>query len=288
MAYMRNKIFEQYQSGARQHRRRRSVKSRRRRRLRALIILAMFLVAALIVGLIAWGLIHLLRNGSGGAVASTAASSATLTATSPAQPDTGQTVPGTGNPYYEPGTPPLINRDNHIPEGYAPELTNVGYGNGREQQMEARAASAYLDMVAAAASDGIGMSPYSGYRSHERQQNNYNAAIQSYLVQGYSQAEAEAQTQLYYAIPGTSEHEAGLAMDIDGTNESFANTPAFQWLRENAAGFGFIMRYGKDDTDITHVAYEPWHWRYVGANHAAEIVRQGITLEEYVAGLAGR
>ena len=66
-------------------------------------------------------------------------------------------------------------------------------------------------------------------------------------------------------------------------DDSFENTPAFAWLQENCVRFGFIMRYAADTFDITHINYEPWHYRYVGANHAEAIEEKDITLEEYIA-----
>ena len=195
-------------------------------------------------------------------------------------------------PYDEAEMPVLFNFENAIPQAYTDALLNGGMvdvGNG--QKMEERAAAAYLDMVAAAKADGVSLTALSGYRSNERQANNYNASIERYLAQGYSPDEAKRRTEGYYAIPGTSEHEAGLAMDIGDAGvpsaniqDSFEKTDAFAWLQEHAGEYGFILRYREEDFDTTHIHYEPWHYRYVGANHAAAIEKQGVTLEEYVQG----
>ncbi|MDL2323868.1 M15 family metallopeptidase [Ruminococcaceae bacterium OttesenSCG-928-A16] len=186
--------------------------------------------------------------------------------------------------YDEAGTPMLLNATHPLPEGYDPELANVGYGNGREQTMEVRAAAAFNAMKEAAQADGITLTPFSCYRSHQHQVSNYNASIERYVEQGYSRQKATELTQQYYAVPGTSEHEAGFAVDIDSIEESFENTPAFAWLQQNCTEYGFILRYAKTTEAITGIAYEPWHYRYVGANHAKAITTAGITLEEYVEG----
>lgn len=192
--------------------------------------------------------------------------------------------------FDETGNPPLYNFENYIPDGYLNTISLVDIGNG--QRMETKAAEAYKAMQAAASDDGIRLVPLSGYRSHERQTNNYNASIQRYLDQGLSRDEAVRRTQAYYAIPGTSEHEAGVAIDIGdaeapGTNinDGFEKTKAYTWLQQHCVEYGFILRYKSDTFDITHINYEPWHYRYVGANHAELITEQGITLEEYIASL---
>lgn len=187
-------------------------------------------------------------------------------------------IPPTVGPYDEEGVPMLINKWNMLPEGYSPPLADAGNG----QQLHTSAVEPFKAMQAAAKEDGITLTPISGYRTHQRQTNNYNSSIQRYLNQGYSQEEAEELTQRYYAIPGASEHEAGLAMDINSLETSFDQTKEFQWLQENCFKFGFILRYAEDTTDITGIYYEPWHYRYVGTNHAKLITEMGITLEEYV------
>ena len=106
-------------------------------------------------------------------------------------------------------------------------------------------------------------------------------------IRDSSKAEATRLASQIVLMPGTSEHNAGLAMDF-GTNgnytldENFADTDAFRWLEEHAADYGFILRYEKDTQDITMVTYEPWHWRYVGEKAAKEIKASGVTLEEYL------
>lgn len=189
-------------------------------------------------------------------------------------------------PYDEEGIPPLYNATHSIPEeATAALLAEGGMIAVGGERMEARAGQAFLDMRAAAAADGIDLAPVSGYRSNQRQTTNFNNAIDRNMGKGMSREEAEIETRRYYAVPGTSEHEAGLAMDIGWIEESFEGSPAFGWLQQHCNEYGFIFRYRKETESITGIAYEPWHYRYVGANHAKAIEAAGVTLEEYVEGL---
>ena len=94
--------------------------------------------------------------------------------------------------------------------------------------------------------------------------------------------QAENKAATIVARPGTSEHNTGLALDINCANDSFENTAAYKWLKENAENYGFIMRYSADKQDKTGVIHESWHWRFVGINVAKEMNRLQMCLEEYV------
>lgn len=167
-----------------------------------------------------------------------------------------------------------------LPDGYMPKLANVIDTSPR--QLDERVAPRYREMYEAALKDGCKLTPYSGYRSAERQKINYENKVALYKNQGNSQAEAERLAAEWILPPGASEHNMGVAMDIVCTDESFDQTKEFKWLSENAAEYGFILRYPKDKTDITKVAYEPWHWRYVGREEALKIKASGKCLEEYL------
>ena len=131
----------------------------------------------------------------------------------------------------------------------------------------------------------------SAYRDFDHQTRNFTRKVNYYLGLGYSQADAEKEAATVVAVPGTSEHQLGLAVDIidtrlwDLTSEQ-ANQPAQQWLMENSWQYGFIFRYPEDKIDVTGIIYEPWHYRYVGRELAAEIHYSGLTLEEYLASLS--
>ncbi|MCD7774668.1 MAG: M15 family metallopeptidase [Clostridiales bacterium] len=163
----------------------------------------------------------------------------------------------------------------------------LSYVAGSSQQMDYRAAAAYEKMYAAAAEDGIYLTPCSGYRSYSTQERLYNEFVTDYLNAGYSQSEAEKLASTRRMPAGSSEHNIGICMDIITASSSygFENTAAYAWLCENGADYGFILRYPSDKTDITGVKFEPWHWRYVGTENARSIQNSGLCLEEYL-GLA--
>ena len=132
-------------------------------------------------------------------------------------------------------------------------------------------------------SDGVSLWIVSAYRSNEAQTQNYHGKIAEYESLGYSHEDAVIATSKYIAFPGTSEHSVGLAVDLNSLEESFEGTDAFRWLQEHCAEYGFIVRYPKDKIDITTINFEPWHYRYVGSNHAKHIMDNGLCLEEYMA-----
>ncbi len=178
----------------------------------------------------------------------------------------------------------LVNRDYILPESFSVKTAAV---KGGAQSLDYRVVPYYNDMIAAAEADGISLIPVSGYRSYDRQHTNFERKINYYVNLGYNKAEATRLASEIVLMPGTSEHNAGLAMDF-GTNgnytldENFAKTDAFKWLSEHAADYGFILRYESDTKHITKITYEPWHWRYVGVKAAKEIKASGVTLEEYL------
>ncbi len=184
--------------------------------------------------------------------------------------------------------------ENKIDEELDLELTQFD-----TQRVDSRAADAYATMRDAAAAEGITLYLRSGYRSMETQRQNYNGSVQRYLDAGKSREEALRLTNEYYTVPGHSEHHTGLAFDIItpeyhnqiySLDDRFADTDAYTWLRENCARYGFILRYPKEKEEETQINFEPWHYRYVGKEHAQYIMEHGLCLEEYIALLkeAGR
>ena len=157
------------------------------------------------------------------------------------------------------------------------EIFDTGY------YMEEGVTPYYEEMYTAAKKDGITLTPYSAYRSYERQKNNYINLTKQYKSQ-YKLSEEDAARKAATVIlpPGTSEHNLGLAMDICNTRDDFANTKEFKWLTENAHKYGFILRYTAEKQDITGIVPEPWHWRFVGVEYAEAIKDSGLCLEEYL------
>ena len=177
----------------------------------------------------------------------------------------------------------LINEDYLLAESYVPELAEVEEGF----EVDARIKEAVEDMFAAAQEDGLSLVLRSAYRSYETQDTYFNSDMQSWISSGYDPLDAYNTTIQSVALPGSSEHVAGLALDIvsasyDGLDEAQEETEEAKWLMKHCAEYGFILRYPSDKTDITGITYEPWHYRYVGVDAAKEIMEQGITLEEYV------
>lgn len=179
----------------------------------------------------------------------------------------------------------IVNGNYMLPEGYNPKLAEAVKGSG--VYLDYRVAPYYQQMYDAAKADGIILTPVSGYRSYDRQKNNFENRIKEHMNEGLDKVEATKKAATVIMVPGSSEHNAGLAMDICSLAESFENYKEFQWLDEHAAEYGFILRYPKDEKSkaITGVVYEPWHYRFVGVETAKEIKSRGITLEEYL-GLA--
>lgn len=176
----------------------------------------------------------------------------------------------------------LVNRNYILPEDYVPDLDYAVTGDTSSKKLDSRVAPHYNEMYLAAKEDGITLTTVSGYRSWDLQKSNFERKINKYLDMGYSKVEATQEAATIILPPGTSEHNAGLAMDICSLEQSFENTEEFEWLMENAEDYGFVLRYPKDKQDKTEIIYEPWHWRYVGVENAKKINASGLCLEEYL------
>ncbi len=176
----------------------------------------------------------------------------------------------------------LINRNYILKEGYTPKLEEAVKGSG--VYLDYRVAPYYQKMYDAAKADGVTLTPNSGYRSYETQKTNFENKINLYVSQGYDKVTATQNAARVILPPGTSEHNAGFAMDIGWVTEDFENSSAYAWLDEHAQDYGFILRYPKteDKQSITEIIYEPWHWRYVGVKAAKEMKKSGQVLEEYL------
>ncbi|MCL2513522.1 MAG: M15 family metallopeptidase, partial [Oscillospiraceae bacterium] len=233
-----------------------------------------------------------LATGSGAQTGSDAGTSAASGNTTAAPPETSNNV---GGGYAEPDELPvpavitinetswelaLVNINYKLPDGFVPETAPSIKGS--DILLDKRAAVYYQSMYDAAKNEGVILTPYSGYRSISRQKTNFENKTQHYKNQGYGQAKAQVLAAQVIMPPGCSEHNMGLAMDICNTETSFENSGQFKWLNENAADYGFILRYAKDKQKITGVIYEPWHWRYVGVENAKAIKASGLCLEEYL------
>ena len=183
----------------------------------------------------------------------------------------------------------LVNPWHPMEEDYVPEISQVTWGYDPEDQfMDTRAADAMIQMIHDCAAAGNDPYVCSAYRSLEKQKYLFNNKIARLVYdEGVDPKEAPAIAAMSVALPGTSEHQLGLAADIIDYNypeldEKQEETPTQQWLMEHCWDYGFILRYPVDKSEITGIIYEPWHYRYVGLEEAKEIRDLGVTLEEYL------
>ena len=177
----------------------------------------------------------------------------------------------------------LVNKENLLPDDYRIETRKLSNG----LSVDTRIYDPLMEFLEAGNEAGCALLVCSAYRSQERQTELYEADIAKYMGMGYSYKEACAITEQTLAVPGSSEHQAGLAVDIvtarhQVLNDAFADTKAGKWLAAHAHEYGFILRYPKDKEDITGIDYEPWHFRYVGKDAAERIYETGSCLEEYL------
>lgn len=177
----------------------------------------------------------------------------------------------------------LVNFENTIPKDWKVDLVQLNNG----QSVDRRIYDDLIAMLQAAKSEGLNPLSCSSYRTNEKQEQLYQNKVSEYLSQGYSKVEASDKAAFWVARPGTSEHQLGLAVDIVSTknqrlDRSQENTVEQQWLIQNSWKYGFVLRYPTNKNSITGVGYEPWHYRYVGKEHAKKINELGVCLEEYV------
>jgi len=179
----------------------------------------------------------------------------------------------------------LVNKTFALPDNYKPndlvepDIPFIFKEKSEKRLMRKEAAQALEKLVEGAKKDGIYLAGVSGFRSQ---------ATQKSLFERYVKQDGEEKARMYSAVPGHSEHQTGLAMDVSGSDgkcaasDCFAGTKEAEWLAKNAHKYGFIIRYPKGKEDITGYQYEPWHLRYVGTDIAQEIAEKDLTLEEYM------
>lgn len=184
----------------------------------------------------------------------------------------------------------LVNHTSKMPDDYTFDTKECGSATAVNKTLQTVACDAFLSMQKAAAADGVTVWMQSGYRSVKYQTSLYERKTKYYLDKGYDNATAKEKAAAVVNPPGYSEHNCGLAADLNspehtGLDEGFEKTAAFRWLCEHAGDYGFILRYPKDAEDKTEIIYEPWHWRYVGVENAAKINASGLCFEDYIATL---
>ncbi len=196
-------------------------------------------------------------------------------------------VPGSGTRYFTSTGKEciLVNPWNYVPSDYSVKLSKYG-----DYKVAKICLSSLKEMLSDCKNAGNQPLVTSAYRTNSYQANLYKNRVQRFLDQGYSRKKAETEAAKRVAVPGTSEHELGLAVDI--TDASYTNldskqenTDAQKWLMANSWKYGFILRYPNGKTSVTGIIYEPWHYRYVGVELATELHNSGLCLEEYFASI---
>ena len=178
----------------------------------------------------------------------------------------------------------LVNESHPLDTSYVPtEMYEVE----SERSVDARIREPLERMLSDAEAAGLSMYVASAYRSYDHQRDVFNATMQDWIARGYTPLDAYDQTKMSVAVPGTSEHATGLAVDIIASayevlDDRQGETAEQQWLMEHCWEYGFILRYPPEKADVTGIIFEPWHYRYVGEAAAKEIHEQNITLEEYL------
>ena len=184
----------------------------------------------------------------------------------------------------------LVNSTHFVNQDYISniKLTKLRYG----QAVDERCYPDLQRMMDDCRKEGYSPIICSSFRTNQKQRELYKKQVAIYMSQGLSEQEAKAEAAKSVAIPGTSEHELGLAVDIADINNQnlvsgMESQPVQQWLMENCWKYGFILRYPPDKSDITGIVYEPWHYRYVGYGAAKYMYENNLTLEEYLEAVSG-
>lgn len=173
----------------------------------------------------------------------------------------------------------VINNNNSLPDNFEVKTVTLG-----DQEIGKNMFESLKTMFNDALKDGYKMYVVSGYRNIKLQTKLFNNQI-NYEMRNNKKINKEEAAEIAsksVARPRHSEHNAGLAADINSVNSDFANTKTYKWLEENAHKYGCIVRYPKESTDETGVIFEPWHIRYVGKDYAEKIHKSGKTLERYI------
>lgn len=177
----------------------------------------------------------------------------------------------------------LVNKNHPVPEGFTVNLETLSNGHAIDERVYPDLQRMMNDARAA------GLFPYicASYRTQEDQIKLFDTDVRKYKAEGYSEEEAKVKAASWVAVPGTSEHQLGLALDIVASkypvlDKQQEQTPEQIWLMKNSYKYGFILRYPSSKSEITGIGYEPWHYRYVGKEAAEEITKKGICLEEYL------
>lgn len=171
----------------------------------------------------------------------------------------------------------LVNFDNKMPDDFQHKIVHQF-----NVDLDSRIVTPFQKMHDAAQKDNIKLWISSGYRSPEKQGVLFNQEIQTYSKMGLDYLSAVGKAEKSVARAGYSEHNTGLAIDLNGVLDNFDTTPASKWLNAHAQEYGFVLRFPKDKQELTKIKYEPWHFRYVGVENAKKMQELDLCLEEYI------
>lgn len=175
----------------------------------------------------------------------------------------------------------LVNYDHAIPSDWVTEETLLSNGRIVDTRMYPFLQQMFDDMRA----QGVYPIVLSGYRTGEKQQSLMDDKINEFIGYGYSSEAARAEAKKWVSEVGHSEHQTGLAVDINSDSSKSTPQEVFAWLSVNAWKYGFVLRYPENKVAITHIDSEPWHYRYVGTEVADIMYHNDLCLEEYVESL---
>ena len=263
--------YERQQAGGTRHRSKQTLRLHRRRRRRA-TGLAVFLAGVTVIVLIVQSVVSGVRDRDGGNWTETMAQAAEIQSVEAGQ--------GTDRQEWN---LTLVNPWNKIPESYETDLTYLRNG----QAVDSRCYPELQQMMDDCRAAGLSPVICASYRTMEKQEALFADKKERVIREGCPADEAEAEAAKTVALPGTSEHQLGLALDIvdlgyQELDTQQEDTSVQQWLMENSWKYGFVLRYPAEKSDITGIIYEPWHYRYVGKDVAAEMYENGLCLEEYL------
>lgn len=273
--------MKKYVSVQKQRRNRISAKNRRKHQNRVKRAVTVLFAAALLFGF--W---TLFMNSTHSKQSAHVSESAGIQKLSAVQDNRKETGPKESGPAAQDWRLTLVNPWTTVPDQYQIVIKQLQNGHAVDERCYPDLQQMMDDCRYA------GLEPLicSSYRSWEAQEQLFSSQVNGYIEQGYSQQEAREEAAKIVAVPGTSEHQLGLAVDIvdvnnQNLNDSQENTEVQRWLMQNSWRYGFVLRYPSNKSHITGIVYEPWHYRYVGKETAKIIYEQKICLEEYLAEL---
>lgn len=172
----------------------------------------------------------------------------------------------------------LVNNEYKVPNDWESDLLELSNG----EKVDSRIYPQLQKMFDDARSQGVYPTVASGYRTALEQREIMSKKVFYYVDKGFSHSEAKKEARRWASKAGYSEHQTGLAVDINADGVNSTGKEVYKWLADNAWKYGFILRYPENKIELTGIDYEPWHYRYVGIEDAEKIYKSDMCLEEYI------